>query len=230
MASNTGTNNKLRVLLIPFFATSHIQPFTELAIRLAAANDAVEATVAVTPASVPIVRSLLHREQQNAAVKIATYPFPRVDGIPKGVENLGTAATPAESLRMQAAAMSEPLTRPAQETLIRAQSPDAIVTDMLFVWNGSVADELGVPCVAFSVFGAFSLLAMRHLADGDVGGGGDDDAVVEVPRFPAPRIRIPWPELPEFLRRHEHEHSDSCRSLLAGCFGFAMNTASELEK
>jgi hypothetical protein len=68
MASSTATRNngskKLRILLIPFFATSHIEPFTDFAVRLVAAASpgvAVEATVAVTPANVSIVRSLLER-------------------------------------------------------------------------------------------------------------------------------------------------------------------------
>ncbi|KAI5010914.1 hypothetical protein ZWY2020_013051 [Hordeum vulgare] len=71
----------MRVLLIPFFATSHIEPFTDLAIRLAAAaspDATVEATVAVTPSNVSIVRSMLKRQYVDAAegmpVKIATTP------------------------------------------------------------------------------------------------------------------------------------------------------------
>uniref|UniRef100_A0A0E0L4B5 Uncharacterized protein n=1 Tax=Oryza punctata TaxID=4537 RepID=A0A0E0L4B5_ORYPU len=37
MASD-GSSKKLRVVLIPFFATSHIGPFTDFAVRLAAAR------------------------------------------------------------------------------------------------------------------------------------------------------------------------------------------------
>ena len=61
------------------------------------------------------------------------------------------------------AALSDTLVRPVQETLIRAQSPDALVTDVHFMWNADVCDELGVPCVTYNVVGAFSTLAMRHL-------------------------------------------------------------------
>jgi hypothetical protein len=51
---------KIRILLMPFFATSHIIPFTDLAFHLVAARpDTVEATVAVTPANVPVLRSAL---------------------------------------------------------------------------------------------------------------------------------------------------------------------------
>ncbi|XP_037433371.1 UDP-glycosyltransferase 79A2-like [Triticum dicoccoides] len=176
---------KLRVLLFPFFATSHIEPFTDLTIRLVAAgpSDAVEATVAVTPAN-----SLLERRRPRyghtvVAVRVATYPFPAVEVLPEGVENLGKAAA-GDAWRIDAAAMSDALTSPAQEALLRALSPDAIVTDAHFAWNVRLARELGVSCVAFSAIGAFSMLAMRHLqlalAGGDAAGvadGGDDDAV-----------------------------------------------------
>lgn len=202
MASTTTSSKKLRVLLIPFFASSHIGPFTELAVSLATARpQAVEATIAVTPANAYIVRSLLQRHE-NAAnggtpVKVATYPFPSVDGLPKGVENLGAAAQ-ADAWRIDVAAVSDTLMRPVQETLIRAQSPDALVTDVHFMWNASVCDELGVPCVTFNVVGAFPTLAMRHLtlalvSNTNIEPEAEAVSTTSVPRFPAPEIRYEYP-------------------------------------
>lgn len=152
----------MNVLLIPFFATSHIGPFTDLAVRLATARPgAVQPTMAVTPANVPVVRAALERHGPAASglVKIATYPFPRVESLPPGVENLSTAG--ADGWRIDAAAMDEALTRPAQEALVREQSPDAIVSDAHFFWNNVVADQIGVPWVIFNVIGPFSVMAMR---------------------------------------------------------------------
>ncbi|CAD6271684.1 unnamed protein product [Miscanthus lutarioriparius] len=85
-------SNKFRILLMPFFATSHIGPVTDLAFHLAAARpDDVEATVAVTPANASIVQSALApRVSHQATIKVATYPFPSVNGLPLGVENLST--------------------------------------------------------------------------------------------------------------------------------------------
>ncbi|KAE8817046.1 Cytokinin-O-glucosyltransferase 3 [Hordeum vulgare] len=239
----THTSTKLRVLLIPFFATSHIEPFTDLAIRLATAaspDAAVEATIAVTPANVSIVRSMLKRRYGDAAegmpVKIAMYPFPAVDGLPRGVENLGKAAA-ADSWRIDAAAVSDALMRPVQEALVREQSPDALVTDLHFVWNVRIAEELGVPCLRFNVIGAFSSLAMRHLEllAPDVAGGDPD--VAAVPRFPGPPVRIPRTELPEFLRRNheavgvdDYPRTNPFYAAQADCFGLAVNTLPDLEQ
>ncbi|XP_037426943.1 UDP-glycosyltransferase 73C4-like [Triticum dicoccoides] len=229
-AAASATSSKktmLRVLIFPFFATSHIEPFTDLAVRLVAAGPAVEATIAVTPANAPVVQSLLRRRGQPEYVKIATYPFPAVEGLPEGVENLGRA-TEADAWRIDAAALSEHRMRPAQEALARAQSPDAVVTDVHFAWNVRVAGELGAPCVAFSAIGAFPTLALHHLERVDVDDGDAD--VVTVPQFPAPSIRVPRAELPEFLRGHERYSMLSKIVPVQDCFCQAMNTSSELER
>ena len=94
MASAAKHSKKLRILLIPFFATSHIRPFTDLAFHLAAARPGeVEATVAVTPANAPVVQAALSSrggQGGHARVEVATYAFPDVDGLPPGVENMST--------------------------------------------------------------------------------------------------------------------------------------------
>lgn len=150
-----------------------------------------------------------------------------MDGLPEGVENLGRAAE-ADAWRIDAAALSDELMRPAQEALVRAQSPDAVVTDVHFAWNVHVAGELGVPCVAFSAIGAFPTLALQHLARKDV--GNDDVGVVTVPRFPAPSIRVPRAELPEFLRGHDRNSMITKIVPVQDCFCQAMNTSLELER
>ncbi|WVZ83929.1 hypothetical protein U9M48_031032 [Paspalum notatum var. saurae] len=223
------SSKKLRILLVPFFATSHIGPFTDLAARLATAKpDAVEPTIGVTPANVPVVRSALGRHAAEAShlIKIATYPFPRVDGLAAGVENLSTAG--GDGWRIDAVAIDEALTRPAQEALLREQSPDAVVNDVHFIWNNAVAAELGVPCVMFSAVGIFSTLAMYHL-----GSAARDGQEVTVPGLPGPEIRIPVSELPEFLRGQEELDGHGIRKshlAMGRCFGVALNTFLDLEQ
>ncbi|PAN18799.2 hypothetical protein PAHAL_3G225700 [Panicum hallii] len=224
-------SKKLRVLLIPFFATSHIGPYTDLAVRLASARPGVvEPAVAVTPANVPVVRSILERHGPEACrlVGIATYPFPRVDGLAPGVENLSAAGD--DAWRIDDAAVDEALTRPAQEALLRERRPDAVVTDYHFYWNSGIAAELGMPCVAFAVIGPFSLLVMR-LLDGAVGDGGSESQVVVVPGLPGPEIQIHVTELPEFLRLplKPDERLNLGWAGLSRCLGVALNTYLDLE-
>uniref|UniRef100_A0A8R7P4Z3 Uncharacterized protein n=1 Tax=Triticum urartu TaxID=4572 RepID=A0A8R7P4Z3_TRIUA len=212
---------KLRILIIPLFVTSHIGPHTDLAVRLAAARGTVEPTLAVTPANVSVVRSTLQRHGASAAtsaIKIATYPFPEVDGLPLGVENLSAAG--AAGWRI--------FTRPAQEALIRELPPDAVLTDVHFFRNSVIAGDLGVPCIAFSVIDTFSNLAMSHL-----GGKVDCDSgckEVIVPRFPGPEVRIPRTKLPEFLRvQEEHDRFNPRLAGIRRCFG-AFNTFLDMER
>ncbi|CAN6346295.1 unnamed protein product [Urochloa humidicola] len=226
-------SQKLRILLMPFFATSHIGPFTDLAASLAVAGaGVVEPTVAVTPANVAVIRSALdrHGPAASSSVKIATYPFPRVDGLAPGVENLSAAG--GDGWRIDAAAIDEALTRPAQEALIRSLSPDAVITDVHFFWNSVIAAELGVPCIRFSGIGPFTALTIGRLANAVTNG---DDSEPEPSQevvlrgFPWPEIRFPVTEMPEFLRCRSSE-MNPCIEALGRCFGQVMNTFFELER
>lgn len=185
----------------------------------------------MTPANVAVVRSALERHGATASglVKVVTYPFPRVDGLAPGVENLSTAGD--DAWRIDAAAVDEALTRPPQEALLRERLPDAVVTDYHFFWNSGIAAELGTPCVAFNVIGPFSSLVMSLLG-GAVGAGGSEfetTRVVSVPGLPGPEIRIPVSELPEFLRRPP-EPNNPCRLGQARCLGVAVNTFADMEQ
>ncbi|CAN6284311.1 unnamed protein product [Urochloa humidicola] len=230
-------SKKLRILLIPFFATSHIGPFTDLAVHLAAARpDAIEATVVVSTANAQVVHSALARRSPSHAklVKVATYPFPAVDGLPPGVENLSTV-TAADAWRITVATFDESQVRPGQESLVRELSPDAIITDMHFVWNSGVAADLGVPCVTFQVIGVFASMAIGHLrsraALHDTTGG-----VVALPRPEGeggPEILIPETQLPEFVRSKEildDSVMDRISSSAARCAARAVNTFLDLER
>jgi hypothetical protein len=237
MASPT-RSSKLRILLIPFFASSHIGPFTDLAFHLAATRPGaveVEATVAVTPANASVVRSALARRGPSASgatVQVATYAFPAVDGLPPGVENLSTVAA-ADAWRIDAAAWDEALMRPGQERIVRERSPDAIVTDAHFFWNVDVAADLGVPCVMFHAIGTFPTLAMTNLILGGVDNA--TSSVVTVPGFPSPDVRVPVTELPLFLRSQQKLIPASTAgarpfSSQGRCLGLAVNTFFDLER
>jgi hypothetical protein len=225
-------SKKLRVLLMPFFATSHIGPCTDLAVRLAAARpDVVEPTLAVTPANVSVVRSALrlHGSAASTVVSIATYPFPEAAGLPPGVENLSTAGD--ERWRVDAAAFDEAMTWPAQEALIKDQSPDVLITDFHFSWNVGIAEELAMPCVQLNVIGLFSTLAV-YLAAAVV--NDSDSEELTVAGFPGPELRIPRSELPDFLTAHRNlDLVDNMRKLVqvnTRCHGFAVNSFLFLDK
>jgi len=227
---------KLRILLMPFFASSHIGPFTNLAVHLAAARpDIVEATVAVSTANAAVVRSALARQLSPGsatAVRIATYPFPVVDGLPPGVENLSTVKA-EDAWRISVATFDETVMRPGQEALIREHSPDAIISDGHFFWNTDIAANLGVPCISFQVIGTFAATAITHLRDADIHGIAEG-GVVALPRAEGGGdILIPHTELPEFVRSQEILDGpvmDRITSSIKRCAGRAVNTFYDLEQ
>nr|CAB3500463.1 unnamed protein product [Digitaria exilis] len=243
MASSV-ESKKLRILLMPFFANSHMGPFTNLAVHLAAARpDVVEATVAVTTANAPFVRSIIARQSpSHAKVEVATYPFPSVDGLPAGVENL-TVVEPADAWRIGAAAVDEAVMRPAQESLIRELSPDAVITDFHFFWNIDIADDVGAQCLVFNVIGAFPSIAIAHLNKSRAAASASDDEtrdttdrsgrVVAVPLLDGKDMLIPHTELPEFMRVKEAISEASVmgriESSAGRCAGRSMNTFRDLE-
>ncbi|KAG2618352.1 UDP-glycosyltransferase 73C4-like [Panicum virgatum] len=231
MASPSPQHEKFRILLIPFFATSHIRPFTELAFHLAAARPGVvEATIAVTPANVPVVQSALARRRGHAAVEVTTYAFPHVDGLPPGVENHSTARA-ADAWRIDAAGSDERLMRPGHESLIRDRLPDAVVSDVQFIWNAEVAAGLGVPCVTFHVIGAFPMLAIFNLlgAHATVAAAAAGGGVVALPGLPGPKVRVPVTELPEIVRNQRPDDALATGAARVVYNGLVVNTFFDLE-
>ncbi|BAF17874.2 Os05g0500000, partial [Oryza sativa Japonica Group] len=227
-------SKKLRILFIPFFATSHIGPFTDLAVRLAAARpDIVEPTIAVTPANVSVVRSAVKRHGSVASsmVSIAKYPFPDVAGLSPGVENLSTAGD--EGWRIDNAAFNEALTRPPQEAVIREQSPDVLITDSHFSWIVYIAEGLGMACFRFCVIGFFSILAMRLLAGAAADANGSDSESLTAAGFPGPKLQIPRSEVPDFLTRQQNFDKFDMRKLQQSqdrCHGIVVNSFLFLDK
>ncbi|CAN6300499.1 unnamed protein product [Urochloa humidicola] len=232
MAPAAKQGKRLRVLFMPFFATSHILPVTELAFHLSEArpND-VEAIVAVTPANAPIVRSALaKREPSHVKVEVATYPFPAVDGLPPGVENMSTVKA-ADAWRLEAATTNGTAIRPSQESIIMEISPDAIISDVpFFWWHAGIAAKLGIPCVFFHVLGNFPSLAMWRLVFMGVKELPPGSSVT-LPQFPGPEITLPVTELPPFLRNPPPLDEETCAQFvknLKSC-GFIANSFVDLE-
>ncbi|XP_008811620.2 scopoletin glucosyltransferase-like [Phoenix dactylifera] len=229
MASATEEEaSKLRVFFIPFFASGHMIPMTDLA-RLFAGRPGVEPTIVVTPANAALIRPTLDRSAADGRpVRLLLYPFPSV-GLPPGVENLSTA-TASEAWRVYKAV---DLAQEAHDQLLRHHHPDAIVADVPLWWTTPIAADLGIPRVTFHAVGVFPQLAMNNLTKirskiREVENGSEQ---IAVPDFPGPPITIPMSELPEFLRSPDHltEAWDRLKEAQLESYGVVVNTFHELE-
>ena len=121
----------------------------------------------------------------------------------RGVENHSTARA-ADAWRIDAAGSDERLMRPGHESLIRDRLPDAVVSDVQFIWNAEVAAGLGVPGIMFHAIGAFAMLAIFNLL-GAPAAEAAAAGVVALPGLPGPDIRVPVTELPEIVRNQRQD-------------------------
>lgn len=230
MGSLTESQNKIRVFMIPIFATGHLIPMTDLARQLAA-NPNVEPTIVTTPANAEIIRPSLATDDAANTVKILTYPFPEV-GLASGIENLSTAPF-EEFWRLDEAIR---LSQPSQESLLRAHKPDAIISDYHFWWTKKIANDLSIPRLTFSPIGTFSQLVLGNLmkVQPEILSRKDEDpyqSYIKVPDLPGPQISLPVSELALFIRGAD-AFSDTAKNLVSSPLtvsGAVTNTFYDLE-
>ncbi|GAB2271742.1 hypothetical protein Dimus_006571 [Dionaea muscipula] len=140
---------KVQVVMVPWSAFGHLIPFLQLSIALA--KYGVQVTYVSTPRNIQrlprIPSSLLD------LVKYVELPLPAVDHLPNGAE--ATIDLPFEKIQYLKAAY-DLLQEPFRQ-LVKARSPDWIITDALSDWTVDVSQECSIPLIFFSVFTAATL-------------------------------------------------------------------------
>ncbi|KAJ1699465.1 hypothetical protein LUZ63_007977 [Rhynchospora breviuscula] len=220
---------KLRVFMIPSFATGHLLPMTDLA-RLLTIRPNVKPTIMTTPANATLIQPTLDLlADMGHQVQLLIYPFPSV-GLPSGIENLATAP-PSEEWRIYKA---QDMCQPAYESILKAHRPDAIIADVAFWWVTDIAAELSIPRITFYPPGVFPQVVMSNLfkirseiISLDV----KNAQPVNVPDLPSPEINIPVSELPTFLVEENFLADVWMKIKMAQLegFGVVVNTYYELE-
>uniref|UniRef100_A0A0D3HLK1 Uncharacterized protein n=1 Tax=Oryza barthii TaxID=65489 RepID=A0A0D3HLK1_9ORYZ len=125
----------LHVVLFPFLAFGHINPFAQLARSLLAVGG-----VRVTPCCL------------RTAVAVVALHLPRVPGLPEGTES--TAEVDADGAELLKLALDG--TRPQVEALLARLRPDVVLFDFVTPWVADAARRLGVRSARFSIFPAVS--------------------------------------------------------------------------
>ncbi|KAJ0984702.1 hypothetical protein J5N97_003058 [Dioscorea zingiberensis] len=219
---------KLRVFFIPFFASGHIIPMTDLACQFAK-RPGVEPTMVLTPANAALIRPTLdHSAFSGHPVQLLLYPFPSATHLPSGIENLGSVSSD-ETWKIHKAV---DLSREAHDRIIREHTPDAIISDIPFWWTTAIANDLGIPRITFHAVGVFPQCIMNNLVKNRVHDHVPTDShPFTIPDLPGPCIMMVKSELPEFLKHRNHLTSawnDLKKSQLES-YGVVVNTFYELE-
>ncbi|KAE8784427.1 UDP-glycosyltransferase 89B1-like [Hordeum vulgare] len=223
-ASNGDGKPRPHVLVVPYPAQGHLLPLLDLVVLLARRGLAV--TVAVTPGNVRFLAAL------PSSVATVVLPFPSTPLLPAGCgEN--TNHLPADLFRPLMAslvALSAPLL-----SWCKAQphAVTAIIADLFMGWTLPLAQELGVPHVAFLPASVHYLATTRSLWRRMPTGHDGDERVVHFPELPGSPA-FPWHRLSWLYRMHVagDEVSETIRQILlwsleSSCF--VVNSFAALE-
>ncbi|KAF3790409.1 UDP-glycosyltransferase [Nymphaea thermarum] len=191
------------VLVIPYPAQGHMIALLDLTYLLATRG--LSLTVAVTPANLPILDSLLHRSTAEAlSVQTLVLPFPTSPTLPPGVENAQHLAFPYYPHLIQAlSSLWEPI-----ELWFRAHPspPVAIISDFFAGWTQHLARSLGIHRITFYSTSALLVSAFHsvwtHLPQRPPDRSSDDSFPIQLTDVPGSPT-LPWIHLPQIYRKYQ---------------------------
>ncbi|KAG9440627.1 hypothetical protein H6P81_020792 [Aristolochia fimbriata] len=218
----------LHVAMFPWLAFGHINPFVQLANKIAAHG--VRVTVFTAPGNIPRTTSAL---KTGPGYRTAVVPvhIPQVEGLPPGADSTAEM-TPAmaELLKLAVDKMG-----PQMEDLFVDLRPDVIVFDFAMQWLPPIALKHGIKSVFFSIFNAITIAYLAvpsRLTEGK-------PPTVEDLRRPPPGLEVE--DLPSFKHYECREFHyvyesfggpsvvDRWLAAVQGCDAFLLKTCMEME-
>ncbi|XP_065847295.1 UDP-glucose flavonoid 3-O-glucosyltransferase 7-like [Euphorbia lathyris] len=216
------------VMFLPYMAPGHMMPMVDMA-RLFAANG-LKVTIITTPSNSTTFNHSIDRDFNSGRhISLLIIPFPSAKaGVPLGCENLSAAPTPEISIKLHhGIGMLEPeITK-----LFRNHRPNCIVSDYLFPWTVDVANELGIPRLAFSGSGFFNLCVSQSIEKYRP----HDSISSETERFVVPglpdQVLLTKSQLPDIVKSTtDFSHLfDKLKEAEKKSFGVLVNSFYELE-
>ncbi|XP_068655345.1 anthocyanidin-3-O-glucoside rhamnosyltransferase-like [Aristolochia californica] len=218
----------IHVAMFPWFAFGHINPFVQLANKIAAHG--VRVSIFSAPGNIPRITSAL-KSGPGYSTALVPVHIPPVDGLPPGVESTAEM-TPAmgELLKLAVDQMG-----PQIEALFAQLRPDIIVFDFVMQWLPPIAHKHGIKSVFFSIFNAIGiayLVVPSRLKDGQ------HPTIEDLKRPPAGLEIETLPTFKEYECREFHyayesfggpRAFDRFLACVQGCDAFLMKTCLEME-
>lgn len=140
---------KLHVVMFPWFAFGHISPFVQLSNKLSAHD--VRISFFSAHGNIPRISSLLDTSPTH--VQIIPLQIPHVEGLPIGLQS--TADMTLSMSEVLKTALDQ--MQPQIKSLLVDLKPHFVLHDFAQHWLPSIADELGIKSIFFSVFSALAL-------------------------------------------------------------------------
>ncbi|KAK4423654.1 UDP-glycosyltransferase 89A2 [Sesamum alatum] len=187
MSSN---NSGVHILVFPFPAQGHMLALLDLAHQLSLR--ALTITILVTPRNLPILSPLL---SANPSIQTLVFPFPSDPSIPPGVENLKDLGNHGNMPFIAALSrLQDPI---IQWFKSHSNPPVALLSDSFLGWTHHLADQLGIPRIAFYSHGALAFAVFEHLwANSEAIKPGIEMKFQDLPGAPS----FTWGQLPSLFR------------------------------
>ncbi|KAL0424854.1 UNVERIFIED_CONTAM: Flavonol 3-O-glucosyltransferase UGT89B1 [Sesamum radiatum] len=152
--------HQLHVLVFPYPAQGHMLPLLHLTHQLSIRG--LHITILITPKNLPILNPIL---AVNPSIQTLVFPFPSHPSIPPGVENLKDLGNNGNIPMINA--LSKLQGKIIHWFKSHSNPPAVILSDFFLGWTHHLADQLGIPRIAFYCSGAFYTAISDRLWGGD---------------------------------------------------------------
>ncbi|KAJ6349756.1 hypothetical protein OIU78_006039 [Salix suchowensis] len=139
------------VVIFPFMAQGHTLPLLDLSRALACRGTRV--TIITTPANAPFI---LSKTSTHPAISLHVIPFPNVEELPEGCENVNHLPSP--DLFVPFINATKPLRQPFEHILKEmcysdSTTPICVISDMFLPWTVDSCCLFDIPRIVFSGMG-----------------------------------------------------------------------------
>ncbi|KAE8727927.1 hypothetical protein F3Y22_tig00005154pilonHSYRG00066 [Hibiscus syriacus] len=220
--------NQIHAMFFPYMAPGHMMPMVDMA-RIFAATGA-KVTIIITPMNALRIKNAIHRDVKSGrliTLEIISLPSAEV-GLPEGCENLVLASTPEMTMKLFDAI---DLLQPKIRRLLSDYHPDCLVSDSLLTWTLDIANEFGIPRLAFNGSGFFNLCLSETLSHYQPHKRiTSETETFVVPGLPD-EVKLTRSQLPDIVKNRNHfsELFDKLKESERKSFGMLMNSFYELE-
>ncbi|KAI9186627.1 hypothetical protein LWI28_019188 [Acer negundo] len=137
----------LHVVMFPYFAFGHINPFVQLSNRLCAHG--VRVSFLSAPGNISRIQSTM---KLTPEAEIVPLPIPEIEGLPQGFDSTADMTPAMAEILKQAI----DLLQPQISSLLSQLKPHFVIFDFAQHWVPKVASELGIKTLRFSIFATIS--------------------------------------------------------------------------
>ncbi|KAK1383773.1 Glycosyltransferase [Heracleum sosnowskyi] len=207
------------VVLFPFMSKGHIIPALHLALLFH--RHGANVTIFTTPANHPFMSKFL----SNTSTNFIDLPFPKINGIPPGVES--TDKLPSMALIQPFLSSTILMQEDFEQALKTLPTVTFMVTDMFLGWTLDSASKFGIPRLSFGGCNVFTTIIFEDLIlkRPELLLKKKSDEVFENPNFPSIKLTTNHFDTHLFCFKFLSDQLDATSK----SYGIIVNSFSELE-